>query len=770
MQKRKVKRRFVEFRWFWMGVLLLSAVLWGHGTVAFAKEQSSKDVKQEKSSSELSPVTIGKRIEEIRKRLKQAESTENKETAQRLGVSLSDLQERKARLQDIQTNYQRLLTALKKQESLQKEENVLREKMKVSEKGENSQKPPFSLSFYDSLLDQLGTLEQQKETANLAIDLAKKSLENTGERLNQAGKDVRRFKENLETVKEDSETVKLQWALENAELERELDQAMSNFQKLHLQNLSKELGLVELRADMARRNTLWVRANLHFDGADLDKQLDVLKNQVAKLQERYNKIIREQSGIEAAWLDAQKQASSASGETEIALSTAVLHVRGAWRETYQKVLEQTEDMLQLLVQQEQIWKYRYAIVKGGVEGKQLDTWEEETKARLKNIERKIRLLQRQQTDEQSQMVSLERKISDENLNKKIRSLVKEQMAALTKLAEQSIEYFSILLASKQLHQRFLDEIAIKHVQIPLSDKIMMLTGRLLSVWNFELWAIGEQSVTVKKLFSALLILVIGIIAVKYSIRLMRKRLLPRVSLEAGAAAAFEKIFYYFSILVIVLVALRMVNIPLTAFTFLGGAIAIGVGFGAQNLINNFISGFIIMAERPIKIGDLIEIEQNFAIVEEIGARCTRIRTGANVHILVPNSSFLEKNITNWTLSDKMVRAHVTAGVVYGSPVEEVERLLMKAAREHKRVLRDPEPFVLFNDFGNSALLFDVYFWLSMTRIMERRIIESDIRFSIDGLFRKAGIVIAFPQLDVHFDENTPLQLKMMDSGKEGLKK
>jgi len=427
-------------------------------------------------------------------------------------------------------------------------------------------------------------------------------------------------------------------------------------------------------------------------------------------------------------------------------------------------------MLQLLVQQEQIWKYRYAIVKGGVEGKQLDTWEEETKARLKNIERKIRLLQRQQTDEQSQMVSLERKISDENLNKKIRSLVKEQMAALTKLAEQSIEYFSILLASKQLHQRFLDEIAIKHVQIPLSDKIMMLTGRLLSVWNFELWAIGEQSVTVKKLFSALLILVIGIIAVKYSIRLMRKRLLPRVSLEAGAAAAFEKIFYYFSILVIVLVALRMVNIPLTAFTFLGGAIAIGVGFGAQNLINNFISGFIIMAERPIKIGDLIEIEQNFAIVEEIGARCTRIRTGANVHILVPNSSFLEKNITNWTLSDKMVRAHVTAGVVYGSPVEEVERLLMKAAREHKRVLRDPEPFVLFNDFGNSALLFDVYFWLSMTRIMERRIIESDIRFSIDGLFRKAGIVIAFPQLDVHFDENTPLQLKMMDSGKEGLKK
>jgi len=282
--------------------------------------------------------------------------------------------------------------------------------------------------------------------------------------------------------------------------------------------------------------------------------------------------------------------------------------------------------------------------------------------------------------------------------------------------------------------------------------------------------IDEHAVTVRKIFSALLILVIGIFIVRHGIRVIKKRLLPRTSLEAGAAAAIEKMLYYFALLVIVLFALRMVNIPLTAFTFLGGAIAIGVGFGAQNLINNFISGFIIMAERPIKINDMIEMEGNFAIVEQIGARCTRIRTGANIHILVPNSSFLEKNITNWTLSDKKVRAHVTVGVIYGSPVREVERLMIEAAREHEKVLNYPEPFVLFNDFGDNALIFDVYFWLSMTRIMERRMIESDIRFHVDGLFREAGIVIAFPQRDVHLDAKIPVQLQIMDSGKEGLKK
>jgi small-conductance mechanosensitive channel len=234
-------------------------------------------------------------------------------------------------------------------------------------------------------------------------------------------------------------------------------------------------------------------------------------------------------------------------------------------------------------------------------------------------------------------------------------------------------------------------------------------------------------------------------------------------LEPGAAAAIEKIAYYLSILFVVLFALRMVNIPLTAFTFLGGAIAIGVGFGAQNLINNFISGFIIMAERPIRIGDLIEMEGSIAMVEEIGARCTRIRTGANVHILVPNSRFLERNIINWTLSDKMVRANVSVGLSQGSPLEEVRRLLIRAASEHEKVIQDPAPFVLFNDFGDNALGFDVYFWVSMERVIERRMIESDIRFRIDALFRDAGIVISFPQRDVHLDTASPLDVRVLPS-------
>ena len=257
-------------------------------------------------------------------------------------------------------------------------------------------------------------------------------------------------------------------------------------------------------------------------------------------------------------------------------------------------------------------------------------------------------------------------------------------------------------------------------------------------------------------------LIIGLVFVKRIVLLVTRRLLVRTHLKETTVAASEKIINYFTVLLIILFALRVVNIPLTIFAFLGGAIAIGVGFGAQNLINNFISGFIIMAEQPIKIGDLIDIEGNFAMVEEIGARCTRIRTSGNVHLLVPNSAFLEKNIINWTLSDKEVRGKVTAGVIYGSPVREVERIMLEVAAEHKKVKKKPEPFVLFNDFGDNSLIFDLYFWISINRIMDRRIIESDIRFHIDERFREAGIVIAFPQRDVHLDTEKPLEFRIVN--------
>jgi small-conductance mechanosensitive channel len=210
-----------------------------------------------------------------------------------------------------------------------------------------------------------------------------------------------------------------------------------------------------------------------------------------------------------------------------------------------------------------------------------------------------------------------------------------------------------------------DSVSLSATNIPFAD-------RFLSIWNFELFVIDGHLVKVNQFVMALLAFFIGLAVLRQIVRLFRERVLPKTTLKPNEAATTAKLLYYFGLILLLLLPLRIIHIPLTAFAFVGGALAIGVGFGAQNLINNFISGFILMAERPIRVGDVIDIEGTFATVEDIGPRSTRIRTGDNIHVLVPNSSFLEKNIINWTLSDKMVRAHVAVGVAYGSPVRKVE--------------------------------------------------------------------------------------------------
>ncbi|MDT8399816.1 MAG: mechanosensitive ion channel [Pseudomonadales bacterium] len=212
----------------------------------------------------------------------------------------------------------------------------------------------------------------------------------------------------------------------------------------------------------------------------------------------------------------------------------------------------------------------------------------------------------------------------------------------------------------------------------------------------------------------------------------------------------KRIYTVLALVIVVITLLELLHIPLTAFAFISGAVAIGVGFGAQNIINNFISGWILMWEQPIRIGDFLEIGDAKGTVETINSRSTLIRRTDGVHLLIPNSQFLENMVVNWTLIDKLARGVVRVGVAYGSPVKKVSTLISRAA-EHPDVLRDPAPLVVFEDFGDSALIFDLFFWINAFGEKDLRVIRSDIRFKIDELFAENDIVIAFPQRDIHID-------------------
>jgi len=297
-----------------------------------------------------------------------------------------------------------------------------------------------------------------------------------------------------------------------------------------------------------------------------------------------------------------------------------------------------------------------------------------------------------------------------------------------------------------------------------------LAGEAAEIWNLEVFAVkdtivvegrevtGSSSITVGKLITVILILTLGLWIASLASSRISLLLRKRFDMSKTAATLLERGLYILSIVILILLALDIVNIPLTVFAFLGGALAIGIGFGAQTLINNFISGLILLIERPISLGDLVEVEGVRGRVGNIGARCSRIRRADGIDMLVPNSAFLEKNVTNLTLTDTKLRVSIKIGVAYGSPLREVTRLLQQAVEEHGKVLKDPIPLVMFEDFGDNALMFAVEFWVNVTTQTDFRVVASDLRFMIERLFRETGIVIAYPQRDVHLDQTRPLEI------------
>jgi small-conductance mechanosensitive channel len=213
--------------------------------------------------------------------------------------------------------------------------------------------------------------------------------------------------------------------------------------------------------------------------------------------------------------------------------------------------------------------------------------------------------------------------------------------------------------------------------------------------------------------------------------------------------------------VLFVLALDLVKIPLTVFAFLGGALAIAFGFGAQNLLKNLISGIMLLVERPLKIGDLVEIGGIVGKVTNISIRSSTIRTAEGIETLVPNSALVESNVTNWTLSSSEVRRTLRIGVAYGSDTRKVSETLLAQADRHGQVLKNPAPRVIFEDFGDSALVFALEFWIDFGKGADSRQITSDLRFMTEKALAEAGISVPFPQRDLHLASPGPLQVEVV---------
>ena len=284
------------------------------------------------------------------------------------------------------------------------------------------------------------------------------------------------------------------------------------------------------------------------------------------------------------------------------------------------------------------------------------------------------------------------------------------------------------------------------------------TGHAFSgVWNYELFTVGDQPVRLQTLLVVLVLVIGGLFLARRFSRFAGHLAVTRLKWSRGRSAAWQTLLFYAFTGFIILNIFGLFHLSLTQFTVISGALAVGLGFGSQNLINNFLSGIILLVERPIAEGDLIEVDGAQLWVENIGMRSTIVRSFDNTHVILPNSRLLDQPVTNWTLSDDVVRQKIAVGVAYGSDTRKVERVLQAVLADLEQVLTEPKPMILFDEFGDNALQFLVIFH---TKIEDRFVALTEVRHAIVEAFVQDAIVIAFPQRDLHLDTSRPLEINL----------
>lgn len=268
------------------------------------------------------------------------------------------------------------------------------------------------------------------------------------------------------------------------------------------------------------------------------------------------------------------------------------------------------------------------------------------------------------------------------------------------------------------------------------------------VLDYPLFNLGEGSLTLAVVLKLLLLFALVLGTENVLRRYFAKHILKRTRLDASLQYGIARIGGYVFILLGLYVALTAVGINLSSLAVVAGAVGIGIGFGLQNIIHNFVSGLIILAERPIALGDRIEVAGVAGNVTRIRLRSTEIVTNDNISIIVPNSDFITHPVTNWSHGDPRVQIRIPVGVAYGTDVEKLRRVLLEVAAEHPKVLKTPEPTVFFDGFGDSALLFELGLWTSEMAHSPRRF-RSELNFAIERKLRENQIQIPFPQRDLH---------------------
>jgi len=299
-------------------------------------------------------------------------------------------------------------------------------------------------------------------------------------------------------------------------------------------------------------------------------------------------------------------------------------------------------------------------------------------------------------------------------------------------------------------------ILIFFIALPLSLDFLLGTrlGKYLS-WLESGINIGGTKITIINIAYLIIFLIFFTFLSRVIKKALQNRVLPRTRLDVGARASFVNVVIYTFWILAIYTGINILGINLSSLAFMAGALGIGIGFGLQNIVNNFMSGIILLFDPSIQVGDMIQIGEDWGTVNRINIRTTIVQTFDNASLIIPNSQMLSNKVTNWSFKDPKVRRQVDVGVAYGSDVQQVRTILLKIVSDMTEIMNDPAPRVDFRDFADSALIFRVRFWITSPEFWLTA--PTELRFRIDEEFKKNGIEIAFPQQDIHIRSASGLE-------------
>lgn len=788
----KISRNVLHTHWKGVFATIVAVVLLADpaftGSPAFAQTPKLLSVTQtdsQKSGTAPKAVSPEQQRKTTKLALAEAQTKRDLAFAATRGISRQDAKERYRLLDGLVTRLSSQLSQINEREELRRIRTDVEQKAK-SWAG-FPEPPPYSILMIDELTASLLTARTKADDLVTSQELIAQQVSQYRESALHAQEMDRQAADKLERADSPEDRLTDSWQKELAELQARNADAMAESIALRHEVLGERIGVAEVEVDLLERQLTEARKRMVFTRTDLDKVLAIQNSNRSKLEQELEVALTRDARSRSVLSRTQQELDSFTlrhGKGDNSLSIKArrdgLEARNraalAWVESSRFKTEVVSMLIAINKSTSTLWEQRYAAVTGKGTKKQrtvladLSKSQERLKPWLGMAKHQLEMYQAAEHGQETRLTKIAAKSplraaeSDLLAAKKLQRELAERLNAALEQAD--VERKSWLEDIERIRQS-------RSIIARTRDWLGAFPNIFRSIWGFELFAIEDsmevagqkvvtsRGVTVGKSVGALLLFLVGYFIALFSGRRAQMIMVTRFGVGEHQANVIRRWLMALTIFILLIITLNLARIPLTVFAFLGGALAIGVGFGTQTLIKNFISGILILLERNVKVGDTIEVDGVVGRIVTVDTRASTVLGFDGVETVIPNSMFLENKVTNWTHTNARLRRIVRVGVAYGSLTTQVRDILANCGKEHGLILKNPPPEALFEDFGDNSLIFALYFWIDYGPEVNPLQVASDLRFMIDKRFAEENIVLAFPQRDVHIDSAQPLRVEVV---------